>query len=84
MSRRAVPKANCPAVRSAAPPDPLADTTSTATRPLFARLMTGTGCIKDLLLGDQMKVEGSTIALPRFVGLIEKAPRSFAIITPPG
>lgn len=66
------------------PPDPLADTTLTVTRPLFARLMTGTGSIKDLLLGDEPKVEGSTIALLRFVGLIEKASRSFAIVTPPG
>lgn len=50
----------------------------------MSHLMTDTGSIEDLLPGDQMKVQSSTIALLRVVGLIERAPRSFAIITPPG
>lgn len=67
-----------------APPDPQADTTLTVTRSKFARLMTGTGGIRELLPGRALKIEGSTIALLRFFSLIEKAPRSFAIVSPPG
>jgi len=67
-----------------APPDPQADTTLTLTRPIFARLMTGTGNMKDLLLDDGLKVDGSTIALLRFFSLIDKAPRTFPIVTPAG
>lgn len=47
-------------------------------------MMTGAGSIKDMLLGNDLKVDGSTIALLRFFSLIEKAPRTFAIVTPPG
>lgn len=67
-----------------APPDPSAETTLTLTRPLFARMMIGNASLKDLLLTDDLRVDGSTIALLRFFSLIDKPPRTFAIVTPPG
>lgn len=65
-----------------APPDPDANTTLTLTRSLFARLMTGTGNLKDIVLGDDLQIRGSRIDLLRFLGLIDKPPRGFAIVTP--
>ena len=65
-----------------AAPDPNADTTLTVTRPLFVRLMTGSGNLKDIVFGDELQVSGSRIALLQFLGLIDKPPRSFAIATP--
>jgi len=65
-----------------AAPDPNADATLTVTRPLFVRLMTGTGSLKDIVFGDELRVSGSRIALLQFLGLIDKPPRSFAIVTP--
>ena len=64
-----------------AAPDPNADTTLTVTGPLFARLMTGTANLKDVVFGDELQVNGSRIALLQFLGLIDKPPRGFAIVT---
>ena len=65
-----------------ATPDPKADATLTVTRPLFVRLMTGAGGLKDVVFGDDLQVSGSRIALLQFLSLIDKPPRSFAIVTP--
>jgi len=65
-----------------APPDAAADATLTLTKPLFIRLMIGRAGARDLLLSDEATIEGSRIALGRFLLLIEKAPGKFPIVTP--
>ena len=65
-----------------APPDQNANATLTVTQPLFIKMMTGTAGVKDTLLGDDLQVSGSRIGLLRFFSLIDKAPRTFAIVTP--
>ena len=65
-----------------APPDKEASATLTLTRPVFVKMMTGTAGVKDTLLGDDLRVAGSRIDLIRFFGLIDKAPRTFPIVTP--
>jgi hypothetical protein len=37
--------------------------------------------VKDTLLSDDLKIDGSKIDLARFFGLIDKAPGTFAIVT---
>ncbi|MFM9026225.1 MAG: alkyl/aryl-sulfatase [Planctomycetaceae bacterium] len=64
------------------PPDAAADATLTLTKPLFIRLMTGRAGARDLLLSDEATIEGSTLALGRFLLLVEKAPGTFPIVTP--
>lgn len=65
-----------------APPDQNANATLTVTQPVFIKMMTGTAGVKDTLLGDDLQVSGSRIDLLRFFSLIDKAPRTFAIVTP--
>ena len=65
-----------------APPDKTANATLTLTQPVFIKMMTGTAGVKDTLLGDDLQVSGSRIDLVRFFSLIDKAPRTFAIVTP--
>ena len=45
-------------------------------------MMAGTAGVKDTLLSDDLKVTGSKIDLVRFFMLIDKAPGTFAIVTP--
>lgn len=59
-----------------------ADATLSLTKSIFLKVITGTAGIKETLLSDDVKVSGSTLALLRFFGLLDKAPGTFAIVTP--
>jgi alkyl sulfatase BDS1-like metallo-beta-lactamase superfamily hydrolase len=58
-----------------------ANATLTLTKPIFIKMMAGTAGVKDTLLSDDLKIDGSTIDLVRFFTLIDKAPGTFAIVT---
>jgi alkyl sulfatase BDS1-like metallo-beta-lactamase superfamily hydrolase len=58
-----------------------ANATLTLTKPIFIKMMAGTAGVKDTLLSDDLKVDGSKIDLVRFFSLIDKAPGTFAIVT---
>lgn len=58
-----------------------ANATLTLTKPIFIKMMAGTAGVKDTLLSDDLKTEGSKIDLARFFSLIDKAPGTFAIVT---
>jgi alkyl sulfatase BDS1-like metallo-beta-lactamase superfamily hydrolase len=65
-----------------APAEADANATLTLTHALFVKMMAGTAGVKDTLLGDDMKVEGSRVDLLRFFALLDKAPGTFPIVTP--
>lgn len=65
-----------------AAPAAKADATLTLTKSIFLKVITGTAGIKDTLLSDEVKVSGSKLDLLRFFGLLDKAPGTFAIVTP--
>ena len=56
--------------------------TLTLTKPIFVRMMAGTADVKNTLLNDDLKIDGSKIDLARFFGLIDKAPGTFNIVIP--
>ena len=58
-----------------------ANATLTLTKPIFIKMMAGTAGVKDTLMSDDLKVDGSKIDLVRFFTLIDKAPGTFAIVT---
>ena len=58
-----------------------ANATLTLTKAIFIKLITGTSGVKDALLSDELKIDGSKIDLVRFFTLIDKAPGNFAIVT---
>ncbi|WP_222610922.1 alkyl/aryl-sulfatase [Undibacterium curvum] len=58
-----------------------ANATLTLTKPLFLKMMTNTAGVKDTLLSEDLRVDGSRIDLVRFFSLIDKAPGTFAIVT---
>ncbi|MBI5256262.1 MAG: MBL fold metallo-hydrolase [Burkholderiales bacterium] len=58
-----------------------ANATLTLTKKIFIGMMAGTAGIKDTLLSDDLKVDGSKVDLVRFFTLIDKAPGTFAIVT---
>ena len=58
-----------------------ANATLTLTKPIFIKMMAGTAGVKDTLLSDDLKIDGSKIDLVRFFTLIDKAPGNFAIVT---
>ena len=58
-----------------------ANATLTLTKSIFIKMMAGTAGVKDTLLSDDLKIDGSKIDLARFFGLIDKAPGTFAIVT---
>jgi len=64
-----------------APPAADAHATLTLTQPIFIKMVAGTAGVKDTLLSDDLKVDGSSIDLVRFFSLIDKAPGTFAIVT---
>ncbi|MQR00473.1 alkyl/aryl-sulfatase [Glaciimonas soli] len=64
-----------------AAPDADANATLTLTKDIFIKMMAGTAGIKDTLLSDDLKVDGSRIDLLRFFTLFDKAPGTFAIVT---
>ncbi|PRC95163.1 alkyl/aryl-sulfatase [Solimicrobium silvestre] len=57
-----------------------ANATLTLTKPLFVKMMVGTLGIKDVIMSDDLKVDGSKIELIRFLALIEKQPGTFGIV----
>jgi alkyl sulfatase BDS1-like metallo-beta-lactamase superfamily hydrolase len=59
-----------------------ANATLTLTKEIFIKIMAGTAGVKDTLMSDDLKVNGSVIDLVRFFTLIDKAPGTFAIVTP--
>ena len=65
-----------------APPAADANATLTLTKAIFIRMMAGTAGVKETLLSDDLKVGGSRIDLVRLFMLIDKAPGTFAIVTP--
>jgi alkyl sulfatase BDS1-like metallo-beta-lactamase superfamily hydrolase len=64
-----------------AAPDASANATLKLTQDIFVKLMAGSGGVKDTLLGDDLKVDGSKVDLIRFLTLMDKAPGTFAIVT---
>jgi alkyl sulfatase BDS1-like metallo-beta-lactamase superfamily hydrolase len=64
-----------------APPAADANATLTLTQGFFVRMMAGTAGAKDMLTSDELKVTGSKIDLARFLGLIDKAPGTFPIVS---
>lgn len=64
-----------------APPAIDANATLTLTKAFFIKMMTGQAGAKDLLFSSDVKTDGSTIDLGRFLLLIEKAPGAFPIMT---
>jgi alkyl sulfatase BDS1-like metallo-beta-lactamase superfamily hydrolase len=58
-----------------------ADATLTLTKPIFIRMMAGTAGVKDMLMSDDLRIDGSRLALLRFFSLLDKAPGNFAIVT---
>ncbi|MEY2920489.1 MAG: hypothetical protein RL261_1794, partial [Pseudomonadota bacterium] len=65
-----------------ADPVPDADATVHLTRDLLVRLGIGDAGIKDIVMSDELKVEGSRIKLLSFLSLIDKPDGRFAIVTP--
>ncbi len=59
-----------------------ANATLTLTKGIFIKMIAGTAGVKDTLLSDDLKIDGSKIDLVRFFSLIDKAPGTFPIVTP--
>ena len=59
-----------------------ANATLTLTKDIFIKMMAGTAGMKDTLMSDDLKINGNMIDLARFFTLIDKAPGTFAIVTP--
>ncbi|MDL5598955.1 alkyl sulfatase dimerization domain-containing protein [Bacillus subtilis] len=57
-----------------------ANATLSVTKDLFVQLLGGTAGFKDALTSKDLKVDGSTVDLVRFLGLLEKDPGNFAIV----
>lgn len=51
-------------------------------RNLFIKMVAGTAGVKDTLMSSELKIYGSRIDLARFFMLIDRAPGTFAIVTP--
>jgi alkyl sulfatase BDS1-like metallo-beta-lactamase superfamily hydrolase len=67
---------------SKAPKATDAVSTLNLTKGFFLEMMTGEAGAADMLLSDQTKIDGSTIQLGKFFGLLEKATGTFNIVTP--
>ncbi len=63
------------------PADPGADATLTLTRDMLVRMIAGTAGARDLLMGDDLRVTGSRLALVQFFGLLDKSEGNFAMVT---
>lgn len=66
--------------RHAAEPD--ANATLTLTKDIFIKMIAGTAGVKDTLLSDDLKIDGSKIDLVRFFSMIDKPAGTFPIVTP--
>lgn len=65
--------------KSPAAPD--ANATLTMTKPLFVKMMAGTLGVKDVVMSDDLKVDGSKVELIRFLALIDKPAGTFGIVS---
>ncbi len=63
-------------------PDPRADATIRVTHDLFLGMVTGKAGIKDALFADDLEIDGSRMALVRFLMLFDKPRANFPIVTP--
>jgi alkyl sulfatase BDS1-like metallo-beta-lactamase superfamily hydrolase len=63
-------------------PHPDANVTLTSTHDIYLRMATGRVGIKDTLLTDDLKVEGSGMDLVRFFRLFDKPDGTFNIVIP--
>ncbi|MCW5889733.1 MAG: MBL fold metallo-hydrolase [bacterium] len=64
-------------------PDPAAAATVRLTRPFLVRLVTGQSGLRELVFSDELKVDGSRMALLSFLMLLERAGSTpFPIVTP--
>ena len=61
---------------------PGADATVQLTRDLLVRMATGQASLKDVVLSDTLKVEGSRLQLLSFLSLLDKPDGRFPIVTP--
>ncbi len=59
-----------------------ADATLRLTHDLFIRMMTGQAGIKDLLLSDELELDGNKLDLVKFFSLFDKPEGRFNIVTP--
>jgi len=62
--------------------DTQADVTLSLTKPLLVDIITGKAGLKDTLFGDDLSVDGSTLDLIAFFGLLDQPKDSFNIVTP--
>jgi len=65
-----------------ADPVPDADATVHVTRDLLVRLGVGDAGLKDVVMSDDLRVEGSRLKLLSFLSLIDRPEGRFAIVTP--
>jgi alkyl sulfatase BDS1-like metallo-beta-lactamase superfamily hydrolase len=63
-------------------PVPGADATVHLTRDLLVRLGIGDAGVKDVVMSDELKVDGSRLKLLSFLSLIERPDGRFPIVTP--
>jgi alkyl sulfatase BDS1-like metallo-beta-lactamase superfamily hydrolase len=63
-------------------PDESADATLKLTHDLFIRMLTGQAGVKELLLSDELDIEGSKLSLVKFFSLFDKPEGKFDIVTP--
>jgi len=63
-------------------PDENADATLKLTHELFIGMLTGKAKVKDLLLSDELTIEGSKLSLLEFFSLFDKPEGKFNIVTP--
>jgi alkyl sulfatase BDS1-like metallo-beta-lactamase superfamily hydrolase len=63
-------------------PDTAANATLKLTHGLFIQMLTGKAGLKDLLLSDELELEGSMLDLVKFFSLFDKPQGRFNIVTP--
>ncbi len=60
-----------------------ANATLSLTRPMLVRSLAGTASAKEVVMSDEVRVQGSSIDLIRFLSLLDKAEGRFAVVTRP-
>jgi alkyl sulfatase BDS1-like metallo-beta-lactamase superfamily hydrolase len=63
-------------------PDTPADATLKLTHEMFLAMLTGKAGLKELLLSDEIELEGSKLDLLKFLSLLDKPDGRFNIVTP--
>ncbi|MBR9909461.1 MAG: MBL fold metallo-hydrolase [Gammaproteobacteria bacterium] len=63
-------------------PPPESDVSLRLTRPLFNRMITGSAGIRELLLSDELQVDGNPLVLVTFFGLLDRPDGRFNLVTP--